>query len=131
MQKSIKLKRGTPDWADFRYFLEVARTERLSEAARRLGVDYTTVSRRIRALEAALGTLLFDKSRATGFTLTAEGQRLLTYAEALESTVDSAAEEIGGIGQEPSGHVRVGTTEAFGIYFLTPLMMPFRKQYPL
>lgn len=130
MQKSIKLKPGQPDWEDFRYFLEVARTERLSEAARRMGVDYTTVSRRIRALEAALGTLLFDKSRATGFTLTAEGVQLLTYAETIETTVDRAVEEVGGIGQAPSGHVRVGTTEGFGIFFLTPLMMPFKQCYP-
>ena len=46
-----------------RYFLEVARTQRASAAARKLGVEHTTVSRRIRALEAELDTLLFEKSR--------------------------------------------------------------------
>lgn len=118
------------DWADFSYFLEVARTERLGEAARRLGVDYTTVSRRIRALEAALGTLLFDKSRSSGFVLTTEGKRLLSFAETMERTVDGARDEIGGDGQALEGRVRMGSTEGFGIFFIAPRMAGFRARYP-
>ena len=56
-------------WDDLRFFLEVARTRTATGAARRLGVDYTTVSRRVRALEQALGALLFEKSRSAGFVL--------------------------------------------------------------
>ena len=52
------------DWDSLRYFLEVARTQRASAAARKLGVEHTTVSRRIRALEAELDTLLFDSRAA-------------------------------------------------------------------
>ena len=51
-------------WDSLRYFLEVARTQRASAAARKLGVEHTTVSRRIRALEAELDTLLFDSRAA-------------------------------------------------------------------
>ena len=51
------------DWDSLRYFLEVARTQRAS-AARKLGVEHTTVSRRIRALEAELDTLLFESRAA-------------------------------------------------------------------
>src|ERR1700709_284110 len=103
MQKNPVMDMGKLNWNDLRYFLEVARTQRASGAAKRLGVDYTTVARRVRALEDALGTLLFDKSRSTGFTLTAEGQRLLAYVDAMESTVQSATEHIPTTGHPLSG----------------------------
>ena len=62
------------NWDDLRYFLEVARTQRASGAAKRLGVDYTTVARRIRALEEAMGPLprfltLPDQSSCAAWTL--------------------------------------------------------------
>src|SRR5690606_40650430 len=52
------------DWDGIRYFLEVARTQRVSGAAKRLGVQHTTVSRRIHLLEQSLNTVLFNKSKA-------------------------------------------------------------------
>ena len=119
-----------PDWDDLRYFLEVARTQRVSAAAVRLGVDHTTVSRRVRALEQSLGTLLFDKSRNAGFALTPEGQQLLVHAEQMETAVQSACEQVAGLGQTLSGHVRIGSTEAFGTYFVTPVLSHFQREYP-
>ncbi|SDV46615.1 LysR family transcriptional regulator [Chitinasiproducens palmae] len=119
------------DWDDLRYFLEVARVGRATAAARRLGVDYTTVARRIRALEAALGTLLFDKSRADGFVLTGEGQRLMAYADAIESTVGSAYERLANSGQALSGQLRVAATEGFGASFLAPRLARFQANHPL
>lgn len=117
-------------WDDLRFFLEVARTRTASGAARRLGVDYTTVSRRVRALEQALGALLFEKSRATGFVLTVEGQRLLGHAETLESTLQAACEQVSGTRLGLSGHVRIGCTEGFGSYFVTTQMSRFLERYP-
>ncbi|POR52154.1 LysR family transcriptional regulator [Paraburkholderia eburnea] len=120
----------TLNWDDLRYFLEVARTQRASAAARRLGVDHTTVARRVRELEAALGTVLFDKSRSGGFVLTAEGQRLLAYADAVETTVQSASEQFALGAQSLSGHVRVGSTEGFGCFFLAPQLARFTGKHP-
>ncbi|PVX84549.1 LysR family transcriptional regulator [Paraburkholderia unamae] len=120
----------TLNWDDLRYFLEVARTQRASGAAKRLGVDHTTVARRVRELEAALGTVLFDKSRSGGFVLTAEGQRLLAYADAVETTVQSASEQFALGAQSLSGHVRVGSTEGFGCFFLAPQLARFTGQHP-
>ncbi|SAL24800.1 LysR family transcriptional regulator [Caballeronia telluris] len=130
MQKSIKLDVATLNWDDLRYFLEVARTQRASGAAKRLGVDSTTVARRVRALEDALGTLLFDKSRSGGFVLTAEGQRLLGYVDSIETTVQSATEQIANTGHALSGHVRVGSTEGFGCFFLAPQLARFQDAHP-
>ena len=130
MQKSINLDPSKLNWDDLRYLLEVARTQRASGAAKRLGVDYTTVARRVRALEDALGTLLFDKSRSGGFVLTAEGQRLLGYVDAIETTVQSATEQIANTGHALSGHVRVGSTEGFGCFFLAPQLARFQDTHP-
>ncbi|TLX61542.1 LysR family transcriptional regulator [Stutzerimonas nosocomialis] len=118
------------NWDDLKFFLEVARSRKASAAARRLGVDYTTVSRRIRTLEQALGALLFEKSRGSGFVVTPEGQRLLGYAEVLESTLQTACEQVAGTGLSLSGNVRIGSTEGFGTYFVTPQICEFQRFYP-
>ncbi len=118
------------DWDGLRYFLEVARTQRVSGAAARLGVQHTTVSRRIHTLEHELGTVLFNKSKSTGFTLTEEGRRFFSHAEAIESTLLSAREDISGQSQTLSGHLRVGCTEGFGNYVLAPLMTDFQRRFP-
>lgn len=127
MQKS---QTQTPHWDDLRYFLEVVRTGTASAAAKRLGVDYTTVARRIRALEEALGALLFDKSRSTGFTLTPDGQQLVSHAEAMEAAMQAASEQVSGSGSALSGRVRIGCTEAFGSYFVIPEMVAFQARHP-
>lgn len=118
------------NWDDMRFFLEVARARTASGAARRLGVDYTTVSRRIRALEQSLGALLFEKSRASGFVMTVEGQRLISHAETLESTLLAACGEVSGTTGGLAGHLRIGCTEAFGSCFITTQMSHFIIHYP-
>ena len=129
MQKNIT-SLGSLNWDDLKFFLEVARTRKASVAAKRLAVDYTTVSRRISSLEVSLGTLLFEKSRTNGFVLTTEGQRLLGYAESIESTLHMACEQVSGSGVALSGHVRMGCTEGFGSFFITPQLSHFVDAYP-
>ena len=129
MQKNIT-SLSSLNWDDLKFFLEVARTRKASSAAKRLAVDYTTVSRRISSLETSLGTLLFEKSRTNGFILTAEGQNLLGYAEAIESTLHMACEQVSGSVVALSGHVRMGCTEGFGSFFVTPQLSHFVEAYP-
>lgn len=127
MQKSTKKQ---ANWDDLRFFLEVVRAGTASAAAKRLDVDYTTVTRRIRALEESMGALLFDKSRSSGFTLTPDGQQLVSHAEAMESAMHAASEAVSGTGSALSGLVRIGCTEAFGTYFVIPQMVAFQDLYP-
>ena len=122
-------RKGRLDWDDLRFFLEVARTQRASGAAKLLGVNYTTVARRVRALELALGSLLFHKSRADGFVLTGEGQRLLEYADAMESTVQAARDQLSNSGQVVSGRVRIGATEGLGSFFLAAHLARFHTAH--
>ncbi|KPW69598.1 Fused ISPsy20 transposase IstB/transcriptional regulator LysR family protein [Pseudomonas cannabina] len=129
MQKNIT-SLSLLNWDDLKFFLEVARTRKVSSAAKRLAVDYTTVSRRINSLETSLGTLLFEKSRNNGFIMTAEGQHLLGYAESIESTLHMACEQVSGSSVALSGHIRMGCTEGFGSFFITPQLSHFLGSYP-
>ena len=71
------------DWDRLQAFLAVARTGRVSAAARRLDVEHTTISRRLAALESELGVPLFYRT-TRGYLLTAHGQNALAEAEAME-----------------------------------------------
>ena len=71
-----------------------------------------------------------SRSRGAGFVLTEDGQRLFVHAEQMESAVHSARENLSGIGQALSGHLRIGATEGFGSYVLTPLAADFQRRYP-
>ena len=102
-----------PDWTDLHYFLELARAGTLSGSARRLGVEHTTVARRIQRLEEQLKTPLFDRRRE-GYRLTDIGQALLPHAEAMESAMLAAAEQVGGTHGAARGRVRIGAPEVFG-----------------
>lgn len=121
---------GKLNWDDLRYFLAVARTQRATAAAKRLGVDHTTVARRVRELEAALQTVLFDKSRADGFVLTPEGQRLLSHADTVEATVRAATEQFSSGSESLAGNIRVGSTEGFGCFFLAPQIARLTEKHP-
>ncbi len=117
------------NWDDYRYFLSVARTGRLSRAGQQLGVDHATVGRRIKALENSLKINLFDRS-PQGYRLTDAGQRLVDIAEAMETSAIHAQAEIGGQDQIISGIVRVGAPEGVASYVLTDIAIELCKQHP-
>jgi DNA-binding transcriptional LysR family regulator len=117
------------DWDDLRFFLAVARAGRLTVAARRLGADHATVSRRISALESALKAKLFER-RPQGYALTEHGERLLGKAESMETQALAVSSEIGGADLALSGTVRIGTPDGFGTLFLASRTAGFAAQYP-
>ncbi|MCK9985149.1 MAG: hypothetical protein AzoDbin1_01621 [Azoarcus sp.] len=108
-----------PDWNDLRVFLAVARLGTISLAGERLGIEHSTVSRRIDRLEADLSVVLFDRRR-TGYSLTDAGQALIPHAERMESALLEAVEESVGLGVRLKGSVRVGTPEGVGIHLIAP-----------
>lgn len=114
---------------DLRFFLEVARTRRLVAAARALGVEHTTVGRRVSQLERAAGTRLFDRTPG-GWELTEAGQGLLVHAEAIESALLAAAEELGSARGRLSGTLRIAAPDGFGAFVLSPGLGPLRADYP-
>lgn len=73
------------DWDHLRFFLVLARAKTLTNAARLMEVEHSTVARRIQALENTLGTQLF-KREAKGYELTAEGLALVPRVEQMEQS---------------------------------------------
>lgn len=116
-------------WDDLQAFLAVARSGRLTEAARLMGVEHTTLSRRLARLEGSLGTRLFDRL-PTGYRLTLEGEQLLPRAEAAEHAAALVWSGDIGDGLEASGSVRVGTPEAFGTFCLAGRLERLAVRYP-
>nr|AIU93880.1 hypothetical protein LRS1606.446 [Rhodococcus sp. NS1] len=114
---------------NLRFFLEVARAQRLAEAARVLEVDHTTVGRRITALERALGQRLFDRS-PNGWRLTDAGKRLLPRAEVVESAVMAAFEEQASPIGSLTGTVRLATTDGFGAFIVSPNLIHLKATHP-
>lgn len=114
------------DWDHLQFFLVLARAKTLTNAARIIGVEHSTVSRRIQALELALGTPLFRRE-ATGYELTMEGLALVPLVEQMEQ----AFLQIEKPNLPLQGHVRIGTPEGFGTAFLAQLLAELSKQYPL
>lgn len=118
----------TPEWDDIKVFLAVARLGTISKAGARLGIEHSTVSRRIDRLEKSVGSVLFDRMRS-GYRLTETGQSLIPFAEKMEDALIEAEEGLEKT-QHAEGAVRVGTPEAFGIYVMSPRLVDFHHRHP-
>lgn len=116
------------DWNDYRYFLAVARTGSLSAAARTLGVDQSTVGRRLAALQASCGARLFDYTPA-GYALTPAGESVHADVVRLEEVGLAVERRLAGSDARPEGAVRLATTETFAT-FLVERLAPLRATYP-
>lgn len=108
-------------WDGIRIFLAVARAGQMLGAARTLGQDQATVSRRLKALEADLGSDLFHRSPA-GVSLTEAGERLLPMAERMESEAMHAFSSVGRSNLDLAGTVRIGAPHGLGSYYLAPVL---------
>ncbi|MBB3190569.1 LysR family transcriptional regulator [Halomonas cerina] len=117
------------DWQDIQIFLEVARSERLTDAARRLGLDHSTLSRRTRRFEQRLNTQLFERS-THGYHLTEAGQQLLAHAEEMARHAVEASESLSDKNHQVSGQIRLGVTEGFGTWVIAPLLSAFCTRHP-
>lgn len=117
------------DWDDLRVFLAVARARKIASAARALGIDATTIGRRLARLEKALDAELFEVANGER-TLTETGQRLFRHAETVESAALSAMEEVTGQSSSLSGQVRLSVAEGIGTWLLAPRIGAFHALHP-
>jgi DNA-binding transcriptional LysR family regulator len=117
------------EWDDLRYLLAVAAEGSLAGAARALGVNHTTVLRRVNAFEERLGLRLFERL-ATGYAPTAEGAQLIEAARLMEDTVASLERRLIGQDRKLSGTIRVTTTDTLVSSVLPGILADFRQKYP-
>jgi DNA-binding transcriptional LysR family regulator len=94
------------DWDDVRYFLAVARGSSVRAAAEHLGVNHSTVLRRIAQLEERLGAHMFDKL-PSGYRLTDAGEEVLGFAEQMEASSNQLETRVFGRDQNVRGLLRV------------------------
>jgi DNA-binding transcriptional LysR family regulator len=113
---------------DLLVLLAVARSAKFTTAAQTLGLNHTTVSRRIAALEKALGGRVLAKA-AGGWELTELGARAVRAAEQVESVMGT----LGPTGKAPdpiAGVVRMTATDGFSAYIAAPAVAALRREHP-
>jgi DNA-binding transcriptional LysR family regulator len=116
-------------WDDVRLFLALQRGRSLAAAAPRVGLDASTLSRRLAALEESLGTQLFDRTRE-GLVPTAAAELLLPAAEEMESAHGRFARDASGFEREAEGVVRLSVPPGLADAFLAPALVRLRAKHP-
>lgn len=116
------------DWNDFQAFLAVARAGQLARASSAMGVDATTVGRRLRRLEARIGATLFEQTRE-GQILTEAGETMLAEVEAMEQAASRIDEQAAGIAG-PTGLLRVSLSEGLASWIVAPVLGSFIESNP-
>ncbi len=116
------------EWDDLRYVLAVANTGSLAGAARTLGVNHTTVLRRLATFENRLGLRLFERL-PTGYVLTAGGEELIAAARGIEDTVTALERKLAGRDLRLTGTLRVTTTDTLMASLLPEILAEFRSAH--
>lgn len=116
------------DWNDLKYFLAVARQGSTIAAAKALGLNQSTIQRRIVELEKRLGRKLVMRT-ASGYRLTDVGKELQPYAERIEAMVLDFERHVADTGRDRSGVIRVTCPEPI-VQRMTPLIERFHARYP-
>ncbi len=115
-------------WSDLRFVLAVAREGSAAAAARALGVNHSTVVRRVRAFEASLDARIFDHL-STGYRLTETGEIFLDAARSIDGVVQELGRKVVGGERELAGNVRITTTDAIVTLMLDDLA-ELRRLHP-
>lgn len=110
-------------------FVRIVEAGSLSAAALQLGATQPTVSRRLQALERALGTRLLSRS-THAMALTEDGERCFGRAKELIAAWESFESDLRGAGAEPEGTLRVIAPHAFGQQLLVEPLGEFLRRYP-
>ncbi len=117
------------DWDDVRYFLAVARGGSVRAAAERLGVNHSTVLRRIAQLEERLGVHMFEKL-PSGYRLTAAGEEVLEFADQMETSSHQLETRVFGRDENVRGLLRVTLAPPLATHLLMPDFADFARLHP-
>ncbi len=117
------------NWDDIRHFLEVVKSGTAPQAAIRLGINHTTVYRRISALEESLGKKLFERLN-NGWVLTPVGESIVAFAESMSENANNIERQVLADSQELSGLLRITAPDHCLDHLLMPIIKKFILQYP-
>lgn len=116
-------------WDDLQVFLAVARHGTLGAAARALGQTQPTMGRRLRALEAALGHPLFQRT-TYGLVLTDDGLSALPHAERMADEAHGLRRALTGSEAGLEGLLRISCSDWFGVTLLAPVLAEYGALHP-
>jgi DNA-binding transcriptional LysR family regulator len=116
-------------WDDFRYVKAIADTRSLAGAAQSLGVNHSTVFRRLGQIEQQLGSRLFERGRA-GYSLTACGEDMVRLADRVSEDINAFERKVTGQDLRPSGELRITSSDMVLLHLLTDVLVDFRRAYP-
>ncbi len=117
------------DWNDLKYVLETVRQGGLSGAARKLGVNHATVSRRINSAEESIGAVLFDRLPG-GYVPTSAGLDAARIAEKMEAADSELSLKIGARDQRLSGPLSITAPQLLFERVLAPIFASFGETHP-
>lgn len=129
MTHQLKLKLDADlVWDDLRVFLYVMRSGQIQLAAKALGVDHSTVSRKLLRLEERIGVPLFERA-ARRLRITEEGLRLAEITAGIEATILREVQNINENEIDIHGRVRIGAPQGLGIYYLASRLPSLIQEY--
>ena len=118
------------DWNDLKYLLALARTGRLRAAGRAVGVRDTTVARRIKALEEAVGVPLFVRGMSGHYAPTDAARDILIHAEAIEFEHTLLRDTLGQAAERVTGSVRISAVPIVVNRILVPALPALSDKHP-
>lgn len=117
------------DWNDLRLVLEIARAGSLAGAARTLGVNHSTVFRRLNAFERGMGLRVFERL-PEGYLPTPEGEAVRAQAEQMEAAALALERDLAGADLRLCGSVRLTTAPNLAVDYVAPLLPALRERHP-
>jgi len=117
------------NWDDLRFFLALCREGSATGAGRALGVNHTTVARRIRALEENLGTRLFDPSR-DGYEMSQAAENMYEHVQRMEEITQAIDRDVFGQDAELKGPLKLTVAHDVAERLVIPRLSEFRDTYP-
>ncbi len=118
------------DWNDLKYLLALQRAGTLAEAGRRSGVSETTVARRLKHLENALGIKLFIRNRDGKYQLDEQASVVFEHAEKMEQQNLAMQKELGEISGRITGTVRLSSVPVIINRILLPALPKLNEEHP-
>jgi DNA-binding transcriptional LysR family regulator len=116
-------------WDEFRLIKSIADARSLVGAAERLGVNHSTVFRRLAAVESVVGARLFERSRA-GYEPTAAGEDMIALATTMAESIIDFERRVAGRDIKPTGGLSVTVPGAVGLHFMPAIVAEFQAHNP-
>ncbi|OUR73029.1 LysR family transcriptional regulator [Methylophaga sp. 41_12_T18] len=117
------------DWNSLKIFIAITNSGSLSGAAKELGVNHSTIFRRLNSFEDELGGRLFERIN-NRYELTAMGEELLVQSQTIADSFDDIDRHIVGKDFQPKGTVKITAPNNIAYRFLPRYIAEFNKTYP-